>query len=313
MDDPATQRQDVGFLCDGVRLAAWLYAPRGSCDAAGAVGSAPGGGRRSSRGCVVLAHGFGATREGRLAAYAERFAAAGYAALVFDYRHFGDSGGEPRQLLDIARQQDDWRAAIAFARSLPEIDPDRVVAWGSSFGGGHVAVIAAEDDRLAGAISQNPFIDGLATLRAMGPANALRLTVAGLRDELARLRRRKPFMIPIVAAPGETGAMTSPDALPGYSAMFASGESWVNAVAARVALRVGLYRPGRCAPSVRCPWLVQVSDRDVVTPPAPALAAAARAPRATVCRYDAGHFEIYVGDGFERSVADQLAFLARIA
>src|SRR3954468_16610609 len=71
--------------------------------------------------CVVLAHGFGGTREVRLDAYAERFAAAGVAALVFDYRHFGASGGRPRQLLDIGRQLADWRAAIAFARALPEV------------------------------------------------------------------------------------------------------------------------------------------------------------------------------------------------
>jgi fermentation-respiration switch protein FrsA (DUF1100 family) len=310
MDELTTQREDVGFVSGGVSIAAWLYRPDGAAPDVGATGLGRGGERPVP--CVVLAHGFGGTRAARLGAFAERFAAAGYAALVFDYRHFGDSAGTPRQLVDIGRQQDDWRAAIAYARSLAAIDADRVVAWGSSFSGGHVAVIAAEDGRLAAAISQNPFVDGLATLRAAGPANALRLTVAGLRDELARLRRREPFMTPIVARPGETGVMCSPDALPGYSAMFAPGEPWVNAVAARVALRVGFYWPGRHARSIACPWLVQVSDRDAVTPPRPALSAAARAARATVKRYEAGHFDIYVGDGFQRAIADQLAFLEQV-
>ncbi len=305
MDEPRTQREDVSFDSEGVAVAAWLYRP----DDVAAIRRSAGPDGVGSVPCVVLAHGFGATRAARLGAFAERFAAAGYAALVFDYRHFGDSDGEPRQLLDIGRQQDDWRAAIAFARSLAGVDADRIVAWGSSFAGGHVMVIAAEDERLAAAISQNPFVDGLATLRAAGPANALRLTAAGLRDELGRLRRPAPFTIPIVARPGETGAMCSPDALPGYSAMFEPGESWVNAVAARVALRVGFYRPGRRARSIACPWLVAVSERDVVTPPTPALSAAARARRATVRRYDAGHFEIYVGAGFEQAIADQLEFL----
>jgi len=297
------QRDDVGFTSCGEQIAAWLYLPPADH---GPPPTGPG------LACVVLAHGFGATRAARLGAFAERFAQAGYAALVFDYRHFGDSGGEPRQLLEIRGQQADWRAAIAFARSLAQVDANRVVAWGSSFGGGHVAVIAAEDHRLAAAISQNPFTDGLATLRAAGPANAARLTVAGLRDEWARVRGRPPFTIPIVAEPGQTGAMTSPDALPGYSAMFEPSERWVNAVAARVTLRIALYRPGRRAASIGCPWLVQVSERDVVTPPGAALAAAGRAPRATICRYDAGHFEIYAGDGFERAIADQLAFLERL-
>jgi pimeloyl-ACP methyl ester carboxylesterase len=303
-----TQREDVSFDSGGQRIAAWLYLPTGPSPSADDSPSAPA----PAVPCVVLAHGFGATRAARLGAFAERFAAAGYAAVVFDYRHFGDSTGEPRQLLSIGRQQDDWRAAIAFARSLAAVDAERVVAWGSSFSGGHVAVIAAEDDRLAAVVSQNPFIDGLATLRALGPANAVRLTVAGIRDEWSRVRGRPPFMIPIVARPGETGAMCSPDALPGYGAMFEVGEPWINAVTARVALVVGLYRPIRRAGSVGCPWLVQVSDRDVITPPGAAVKAAGRAPRSTVVHYDAGHFDVYVGAGFDRSVADQLAFLERV-
>ena len=93
---------------------------------------------------MVLAHGFGGVKEARLDAYAERFAAAGYAALVFDYRHFGDSGGEPRLLIDIGRQQADWRAAIAFARALEGVDGERIALWGTSFSGGHVIELAAD-------------------------------------------------------------------------------------------------------------------------------------------------------------------------
>lgn len=293
------ERRDLSFRSGADAVATWLYLP----DDGSASAPVP---------CVVLAHGFGATRAARLGAYAERFAAAGYAALVFDYRHFGASGGRPRQLLDIARQHDDWRAAIAFARSLDEVDAEQVVAWGTSFSGGHVAVIAAEDDRLAAAISQNPFMDGLVTLRSLGPGPMARLTVAGLRDEWARVRGRPPATVPIVAAPGAVGAMTTPDALPGYSAMFDPGEEWVNEVAGRIALRVGLYRPGRHAERIACPWLVQVADDDAITPPRPAIAAAARAPWSQLRRYPGGHFDIYTGEAFEQAVADQIAFLGRV-
>jgi dienelactone hydrolase len=292
---PAMKRRDVTFDSGGDQCAAWLYTP-----------DSPG-----PHPIAVLAHGFGGVREARLWAYAERFAEAGIAALVFDYRGFGGSSGEPRQLLSIPRQLDDWRAAIAFARRLDGIDPDRVAAWGTSFSGGHVAVIAAEDSRLAAAISQGPFFDGLAALQAAGPANIVRLTVAGLRDEARRLRRRPPFMLPVVGPPGTPAAMNSPDAQPGYMALFASPEAWRNEVAARIGLRVGLYRPIRHAARVRCPLLVCVADRDVVTPPGPAVAAAARAPRGELRRYDAGHFDIYVGMTFELVVADQVEFLRR--
>ena len=131
-------REDTTFLSEGTACAAWLYRP-------GGVANPP---------IVVLAHGFAAFRELRLDAYAERFAQAGYAALVFDYRHWGASEGQPRRLLDIGRQRADWRAAVAYARSLDGIDTTRVVGWGSSFGGGHILDLAAHDHQLAAAIVQ---------------------------------------------------------------------------------------------------------------------------------------------------------------
>jgi uncharacterized protein len=129
----AVAREEVAFDLGDARCAASLYLPDEGT---------------RSHACVILAHGFCGTREARLWAYAERFSAAGIAALAFDYRHFGASGGEPRQLLSIRRQQDDWRAAIAFARAHPELDSDRLALWGTSLSGGHVVVVGSEDVRL---------------------------------------------------------------------------------------------------------------------------------------------------------------------
>ena len=112
-----------------------------------------------------MAHGFSGVREQRLDAYAERFAAAGLAVLVFDYRHFGASQGEPRQLLSIAPPaRADWRAAVAHARYLLEVDPKRVAVWGTSFSGGHVVAVAAADPAIAAVVSQAPFTDGLSAI-----------------------------------------------------------------------------------------------------------------------------------------------------
>lgn len=288
-------RRDVTFRCGGEMVAAWLYLP----DA---------GAERFP--CVVMAHGFGGTRTAGLAAFAERFQAAGLAALVFDYRHFGDSGGEPRQLIDIGRQHDDWRSAVAFARSLPEVDADRIVLWGTSFSGGHVQVIAAEDARVAAAVSQGSFGDGLVTLAGFGAVATAKLTIAALRDQVGALLGRRPYTIPLVGPPGSLATMTTPDAEPGYMAIVQPG--FRNEAAARVGLRVSLYRPARKAERIRCPWLVVVADRDAVTPPGPMVAAAGRAPAGEVRHFDCGHFDLYVAPVFERNVAEQVDFLQRV-
>jgi dienelactone hydrolase len=103
-----------------------------------------------------MAHGFSGFREQRFDAYAERFVQAGMAVLVFDYRHFGDSDGTPRQLLSIRRQLQDWAAAIAFGRSLPGIDPQRIALFGTSLSGGHVLTMAARDRAIAAVVAQGP-------------------------------------------------------------------------------------------------------------------------------------------------------------
>jgi pimeloyl-ACP methyl ester carboxylesterase len=288
-------REDLTFASGTDTCAAWLYRPQTTQDAP----------------CVVMAHGFSATRGDRLPAYAERFAAAGCAVLLFDYRHFGDSGGEPRQLLDIRRQLDDYRAAVAFAKGLPGVDAARIVLFGSSFSGGHVVTLAAEDPTIAAAIAQAPFADGLPTVLAVGPRNALRGTALGIADQLGALAGRPPRTLPAVGPPGSFAAMTAPEAQPGFAAITDADSTWRNEVAARVMLHIAQYRPVAKAAKVRCPLLVAVADRDQTTPPKPAIRMAEKAPRGELVRYPIGHFDIYTGSDFERAVADQTAFLTR--
>jgi dienelactone hydrolase len=296
--------REVHFTSAGTRCAGVHIAGSGD-DFAGADGRRP---------CVVLAHGFAGTVDSGLLPYAERFAAAGLDALAFDYRHFGASDGEPRQLLSISAQLQDYASAIAFARTLPEVDPRRVVVWGTSFSGGHVVAAAVADGRVAAAVAQTPAMDGMQTLlhalRNAGPAAVARLVLAGLRDAAASLRGAPPVSIGVVGAPGALAAMTTPDAQAGYQAI--AGPSWRNEVAARIMLRAGSYRPGLKADRLPCPILVQIADRDRVVPPQAAQDAAWLATgRAEVRTYPIEHFDVYVGAPFERAVADQLHFLRR--
>ncbi len=287
------QREDVWFTSGDDRISAWLYRPASS-------GAAP---------LLVMAHGLGAVRTMRLDAYAERFSAAGYACLVFDYRNFGDSEGQPRQLLDIKMQLADWAAAVAYARSLPDIDHNRIGLWGTSFGGGHVIATAARLPGIAAVVAQCPFTDGVASIRALNPVTAARISARAVRDLIGAGLGKPPVMVPTAGRPTELALMTAPDAYAGYLRLVPEGVELRNEVAARIGLKVITYRPGRLAAKIACPILFCVCETDSVAPAGPTLRYAAKAPRGEVEVYPEGHFAIYVDDAFERVVADQLAFL----
>lgn len=176
-------RSDLSLDSHGDRLAAWHYP-------AGSDALTTGRGRP----CVVMAHGFGGTRDSGLAPFAEAFAGAGADVLLFDYRGFGASGGEPRQVVDHRRHREDYHAAIAAARALPGVDPDRIVLWGSSYSGGHVIAVAGQDPRILGVISQGAAMDGpravLEIVSYAGPRQLLRLTGHALLDVVRGVARR---------------------------------------------------------------------------------------------------------------------------
>lgn len=294
MSSAAYERTDVRFPSGDADCGAFLYRPKAPAE---------------KRAVVVCGHGLGAVKEMGLEPYAAGFASAGYVVLVFDYRHFGASGGEPRQLLDIDRQLEDWRSAVAYARTLPGVDPERVAIFGSSFGGGHVIVTAADDPRIAAAIAQCPFTSGSASAPTVGFGPMMRITGLALRDAIGSIFGAEPVRVPLAGPPGSTALMNAPDAEPGYLALLPAGLAFEHTVAARVGLHILAHHPGRRAADVRCPILFSVCENDSVAPAGPTLAYAAKAPKGEVARYPIGHFDIYRGEAFERAFADQLAFL----
>lgn len=245
----------------------------------------------------------------RLDAYAERFAQAGFHALVFDYRHFGDSEGEPRQLLDIKKQHQDWQAAIDHARAIPGADPRNLTLWGTSFSGGHVVAMGVKNPDVAAVISQVPHLNGLATAMAAGLHQNIRLGRAAIRDWTAALLGSPPYYVPPLGLPGELAAMTCPGEKAAAQKLYPDDFVPDERVAARIFLTVARYSPGRLAQRLRAPWLVQVARKDRTTPMKPAVRAARKAPRSRLIIYDAGHFDVYVPPLFEITVNDQIQFL----
>ena len=212
-------RTEITFASRGVTCAAWHV--QAATNALVSEAGWP---------CVVMAHGFGGTRDTGLLDFAEAFAEAGIDALVFDYRGFGASQGTLRQHVSFRRQRQDYHAAIAAARLLPGVDPDRIVLWGTSYSGGHVVAVAAQDRRVAAVVAMNPATDGLAALvqivRYAGPAQLLRAAGHGLRDVARAVTGRAPHHVPVVGQPGSAAIISTPGSEQAYTSM--AGPTWRN-------------------------------------------------------------------------------------
>ena len=135
---------EVEFRSDGVTVRGDLLLPDGD-------GPHP---------VVVMAGGWCYVKELRQPQYAQEFVERGFAALIFDYRTIGASDGEPRQHLDPWAQIEDYRNAISYLETRPDIDADRIGVWGISYSGGHVLILGAIDPRVKVIVSNVPVIDG---------------------------------------------------------------------------------------------------------------------------------------------------------
>lgn len=277
-------RRDVEFDAEGVTLRGWFY------PAEGVATSAP---------TVVLAHGFSAVKEMYLDDYAEVFAAAGLNALVFDNRNFGASDGEPRQEIDPWAQIRDYRHAITYAGTLPEVDASRIGVWGSSYSGGHVLVVAAIDRRVKAVVCQVPLVSGHDNLRALVRADL----IAGFRemfdaDRAARFSGAAPMTVPVVAEdPLAASALPTADSWQWFTETAAErAPSWRNEVTLRSVEMFTEYEPGAYLPYISpTPLLMLPAVGDHLTPSELAIAAFDRAHEPKRLQIlPGGHFDAYV-------------------
>ena len=260
---------------------------------------------------VVMGHGFGAERSFGLGRFAERFAEAGFAAFAFDYRGFGDSDGEPRNLVSPGRQVEDYRAAVARMRRYPAVDGGRPILWGTSLSGGHVLRVASEDVRVRAVVAQVPMVDGRIFLRSRSPKYLARATAAGIRDRLQSLLLG-PHTVPVVGDPGDLAAIVEPGAKRAFLDLVPADSDWENALPARSLLSIPRYRPVTDAEDVSCPTLLLAGARDDLVPVDRVASAAEAVPEATFLRLPMGHFDVYEDEGFERAMGHELAFLRSV-
>lgn len=292
----------IGFESAGIECDAWFFP--------GEPGPFDG---PDGRPVVVMAHGFGGTKDSGLEPFAQRLSAAGLAVFAFDYRGFGASAGTPRQRVSMIGQAEDYCAALSAAARQPGVDPNRLVAWGISLSGGHALTVGAGRRDICAVVAVVPLVNGLAAGRMafgqVGAAAIAKSTVSSVRSALAGRFGGNRVMMPLVGRPSDHAALTADGYYDAYTAL--AGPTWRNEVDSAIGLELGSYRADRAAARLTAPVLMQIADFDRAAP-AHAAAKAGFAARAEVRHYPCDHFDLFAGaPWFEAAVEHQVHFLVR--
>jgi uncharacterized protein len=278
-------RQDISFESGGLTCRGWLYRPVHSS------GPLP---------VVVMSHGVTAVIDQHLAPYAERFAAEGFAVLVFDYRFLGLSDGEPRGQVIPHQQHEDIRAALTFAAAQPGIDASRIALWGTSFSGGHALFVGALDPRIKTVVVQVPALNiphALIALISRPVFNGLLGMLAN--DQAVRNAGGEAGWLPVVNEPGQPAFLAASDAYDWFTSSAAEvAPNWLNRISLESVARAAEYIPdGFIELIAPKPLLMQVASKDSLIPHQLAKQAFHRAGEPKRMEiYDCGHFDPYTGD-----------------
>lgn len=300
--------EDVEFDSHGTVCRGWLYLPESK-------GPHP---------VVVLSHGYGFQHAAHYWRTAQSLADLGIAVLDYDPRCLGASDGVPRHLVDMKRQVEDLRSAVAYVRTRPEVDAGRVVLYGSSAGGGVAIDVAAQDPGIAAALLMVPHVDGLTNLPGLSVSARMKLASLALRDRLGRARGREPMTMRIVGAAGEAGALIDRDGailalreemMPGGTWSVADetytgpGIVFENLCTPWEVLAFVTYRPGRRLTDITCPIMAVLATNDTVTPTGPQRRAL-RAAGAQITEVPGGHFAPFLASQqFDRALGYIAGFL----
>ncbi|MBT6341583.1 MAG: hypothetical protein HOJ48_20055 [Desulfobacula sp.] len=295
-------RQDVTFKIDGLELSGWLYLPENSAN------PVP---------CVILNTGFCGTKDFLLEKYALRFVEAGFGALSFDYRHFGESQGEPRQIYSVSKQLEDNNAAITFARTRSEIDPEKIFIWGTSSSGNYGILLAAEDKRIAGVMGQTPSLDhqaeGKMIVKREGMGWFLKLIFHAQKDKFRSRFGLSSHSFPAAGKPNTTAMLIAPGFFEGYQKIAKESQTFKNEVCARIMLAFDEPNLFKSAKKVSCPVLFHLCEGDNL-----ALTDSHKKiekilnEKIKFIKYPIGHFDIYFGEYFEKTIVDQISFITDI-
>jgi fermentation-respiration switch protein FrsA (DUF1100 family) len=246
---------------------------------------------------LVVTGSWTTVKEQMPAQYARRLAAAGFAALVFDFRGFGESAGAPREYEDPARKAEDILAAARFLRGRPEVDARRISLFAICASTGYAALASASEPDLHRLVLVAPWLQDPALAREVyGGEDGVRARLAAA-DAAERRARESGEMDAVPAA-----SSTDPSAAMYWPALFldyylnprrGAIPQWRNRFA------VASWRPWltfdapSLAPSVRAPTLIVHSDAAAIPAGAHRFEERLRVPHESVWLENRNQFRFY--------------------
>lgn len=259
---------------------------------------------------ILMAHGLAGLRQFKLMHYARRFAQAGYAVVVFDYRYWGGSTGRPRELVSIEAQLEDWHSMIEHVAQRKSIDATKIILWGTALSGGYVLDLAARQHQHVQAVmTQVPFIDGAESAKQYPLYYLPKALKISSQDYMGAKMGMEPKYLPVVDEK-QLCFMPTADSYQGYLSIVNPDVYWSGTIPARLFFHLMRYRPILQLHQIRVPVLFIAAKQDSWIPIESSRAAATNiAPNVQYHEWDLAHFDIYHGENFEKAVQTQLDFL----
>ena len=177
---------------------------------------------------IIMAHGLSGVKEQALPHVAEKFSAAGFVTLVFDYRFHGDSEGEPRNQIFPLEMAEDYRNAITWISELPQVDPHRIGIWGTSLSGSLVLYVGTSDRRVKAVVAQVPALFNPTLRYARNPEKRDTDGDTISQNPIERYRSGDMNYINIVAPPGQTCVLPGKEAYDFFISTQVTAPNWRN-------------------------------------------------------------------------------------
>ena len=258
---------------------------------------------------IVMAHGFAALRQFKLIQFAQRFAQAGFAVMLFDYRHWGGSTGQPRELVSLRRQLDDWRAVISTLNVSKQINSKKIILWGTSLSGGYVLTLAQELKNLCAVIAQVPYVDGAASVKIYPIQHLPKALKLSSQDYMGSKVGMKPVSLPVVH-PFDLCFIPTEQSFNGFMSIVHPDFFWSGQVPARAFFNLIRFRPIQLVRQIQIPVLMIVAQLDSFIPiEASRETATNLAPFVQYHEWKMKHFDIYHEQWLEKAILTQLEFL----